>query len=107
MTRTLKISVFAFAALAAGASSAQVSGLKLDPLSLGSRLSSTTPAPWMSPEVGDAWRQGYRGQGTTITVVDEFSGLDIFKGNLNGRVQFKRHGEWTGGWYCPVHGQQF
>ena len=95
MTRTLKISVFALATLAAGAASAQVSGLKLDLLNLGSRPSSTTPAPWMSPEVGDAWRQGYRGQGTTISVVDEFSGRSGFEGNLNGRVQTKRHGEWT------------
>ena len=95
MTRTLKISVFALATLAAGAASAQVSGLKLDLLNLGSRPSSTTPAPWMSPEVGDAWRQGYRGQGTTITVVDEFSGRSGFEANLNGRVQTKRHGEWA------------
>jgi hypothetical protein len=92
MSLTLKISVFAFAALTAGATLAQVSGLKLDRLNI---ASSKTSAPWMSPEVGDAWRQGYRGQGTTISVVDQFSGPGIIKGNLNGMVQFRLHGGWT------------
>lgn len=92
MTHTLKISVFAFAALTAGATLAQVSGLKLDRLNI---ASNKTPAPWMSPEVGEAWRQGYWGQGTTISVVDEFSGPGLIRGNLSGRVQFQRHGEWT------------
>ena len=51
----------------------------------------------MSSEVGDAWSQGYRGQGTTITVLDQFRGLasEKFSGNLNGTVQNQLHGEWT------------
>ena len=36
----------------------------------------TAPAPqlqtWMSPEVADAWKQGYKGSGVTVTVVDDF-----------------------------------
>ena len=54
-------------------------------------------APWMSSEVGDAWRQGYRGQGTTITVIDQFNGPDTdkFEGNLSGKVQTLLHGQWT------------
>jgi hypothetical protein len=41
----------------------------------------------MSPEVGLAWRSGYRGQGTTITVLDNFGSNDKFQGNLTGKVQ--------------------
>lgn len=50
---------------------------------------------WMSPEVGDAWRQGYKGQGTTITVVDDFSNSSRFSGDLGtGQIQ-QGHGFWT------------
>ncbi|MFM6985553.1 MAG: S8/S53 family peptidase [Hydrogenophaga sp.] len=60
---------------------------------------STTTNPvlqsWMSPEVGDAWRAGYQGQGVTITVVDDFNSGSRFYGNLNGSRLFYRHGEWT------------
>ena len=28
---------------------------------------------WMSPDVGAAWSAGYKGQGTTITVIDDFA----------------------------------
>ena len=51
--------------------------------------------PWMSPEVGAAWSAGYKGQGTTITVVDDFSSGSRFSGNLGTGAQTLRHGEWT------------
>jgi subtilisin family serine protease len=50
---------------------------------------------WMSPEIGNAWRSGFRGQGTTITVVDDFRSANINRGNLGTGVQNLRHGEWT------------
>lgn len=54
----------------------------------------TTPA-WMHPDVGAAWDQGYKGQGATITVVDDFSGSTTYNGNFGTGAQRLRHGEWT------------
>ena len=56
---------------------------------------SQTLQPWMSPEVGDAWKSGYKGQGTTITFVDDFKSRNGFYGNFNGTFQLQRHGDWT------------
>lgn len=53
-----------------------------------------TPA-WMSPEVGDAWARGYRGQGVTITVVDDFRSGSLLTGRLGTSSQRLRHGQWT------------
>lgn len=50
---------------------------------------------WMSPDVGDAWTQGYKGQKTTITIVDDFSSGNKFTGNLGTGSLLYRHGEWT------------
>lgn len=50
---------------------------------------------WMSSEISDAWAAGYKGQGTTITVVDDFSSRDFNLGNLANIEQSLRHGEWT------------
>lgn len=50
---------------------------------------------WMSPEVGAAWSAGYKGQGTTITVIDDFRSASRFSGNLGAGVRTQRHGEWT------------
>jgi subtilisin family serine protease len=50
---------------------------------------------WMNAEVGQAWKQGYRGQGTTITVIDDFQSRSGLYGNLSGSVQVGRHGNWT------------
>ncbi|MDG4882226.1 S8 family serine peptidase [Mesorhizobium sp. WSM4884] len=50
---------------------------------------------WMSPDVGAAWAAGYKGQGVTITVVDDFSSSSRFSGNFGIGVQTLRHGEWT------------
>ena len=50
---------------------------------------------WMSPDVGAAWAAGYKGQGVTITMVDDFSSTSVFSGNFGLGVQTQRHGEWT------------
>jgi subtilisin family serine protease len=65
----------------------------------------TSPAPapapvllqpaWVHTEVGEAWRSGYRGQGVTITVVDDFRSASRYQGNLSGVSERLRHGEWT------------
>lgn len=54
----------------------------------------TTFQPWMSSDVQGAWNAGYKGQGTSITVVDDFAGR-AFSGNLTGSVQTRTHGDWT------------
>ncbi|MGX7874321.1 S8 family serine peptidase [Mesorhizobium sp. ORM6] len=50
---------------------------------------------WMSPDVGAAWAAGYKGQGVTMTIVDDFSSSTRFSGNFGLGVQYQRHGEWT------------
>lgn len=50
---------------------------------------------WMHSDVGTAWGQGYKGQGTTITVVDDFTSASKFAGNLGTGTLTQRHGEWT------------
>lgn len=54
-----------------------------------------TVQPWMSPEIGDAWSQGYKGQGVTVTVVDDFKSRSFLKGNFDGTLKSLRHGQWT------------
>ena len=51
--------------------------------------------PWMNPEIGDAWRLGYMGQGTSITVIDDFKSPYGYYGDLRGYTELRRHGEWT------------
>lgn len=51
--------------------------------------------PWMNPEIADAWEQGYLGQGSRITVVDEFASGTRFRGNLGTGVLNQRHGDWV------------
>lgn len=50
---------------------------------------------WMSPEIGDAWRQGYLGQRATITVIDDFRSGVRLHGDLGFGAKLRRHGEWT------------
>lgn len=50
---------------------------------------------WMSSEIGAAWSNGYKGQGVTITFVDDFNSASKFGGNLGPGYQVLRHGEWT------------
>ena len=56
---------------------------------------SQTLQPWMNNEVSDAWRAGYKGQGTTITFVDDFRSSSRYYGNFNGSLQLQQHGKWT------------
>jgi hypothetical protein len=51
--------------------------------------------PWMSSEVGGAWMAGYKGQGTTITFVDDFTSTKLIVGNQRGFLQVGWHGNWT------------
>ena len=60
-----------------------------------STLAVPTSYAWMSPDVAAAWGAGYKGQGTTITVIDDFSSSSTFGGNWTGLRQVMRHGEWT------------
>lgn len=59
--------------------------------------SSTLPTlySWMSSEISDAWRQGFQGQGTRITIVDDFSSNWGIWGDLGTGTQLLRHGEWV------------
>ena len=50
---------------------------------------------WMNSEIGAAWSQGFRGQGTSITVIDDFTGRFGSYGDLRGQTELRRHGEWT------------
>lgn len=54
-----------------------------------------TVQSWMHTDVGAAWKQGFRGQGTTITVVDDFNSRSLIRGKLTNVVQIGRHGQWT------------
>jgi subtilisin family serine protease len=63
----------------------------------GSTVGSTLPTlhSWMSPEIADAWRLGFQGQGTRITIVDDFTSSYGYRGNLGTGSQVLRHGEWV------------
>jgi subtilisin family serine protease len=67
-------------------------------------VSANTVYSWMSPEIGAAWSAGFKGQGVTLTFVDDFSSSSKFSGNFGTGVQTLRHGEWTrmeGGMIAP------
>lgn len=49
----------------------------------------------MSFEVNDAWSQGFKGKGVTVTVVDDFRSNYGYYGNLGDGRLLLRHGEWT------------
>ncbi len=55
----------------------------------------STVYSWMSSEIGAAWSDGYKGQGVTITFLDDFNSTSRFGGNLGPGYQVLRHGEWT------------
>ena len=69
------------------------------------RAPEATPADWVEPtyfgwmhkDVRDAWSKGYVGQGTRITVVDNFRGTDLLWGNLEEGLGLTSgtHGYWT------------
>jgi subtilisin family serine protease len=61
----------------------------------GTTAQAQTLQTWMSPEVGAAWTQGYKGQGTNIRVVDDFYSTSTITGNLGDGTMTQRHGDWT------------
>lgn len=89
MNSSLRLSAAVCCALLATNSFAQGKG--------GKTAAPTAPvlAPWMSPEVGGAWSQGFKGQGVTITVIDDFTSGSRFSGKLGSTSETLRHGEWT------------
>jgi len=54
-----------------------------------------TTQSWMSSDVGAAWAQGYKGQGVTVTVIDDFNSTAYLQGNLGLGASSKLHGQWT------------
>ncbi|MFV0386617.1 S8 family serine peptidase [Paracoccus sp. (in: a-proteobacteria)] len=51
--------------------------------------------PWMHPEIAEAWQQGFKGQNTTVTFVDDFNGTTRLSGILGDATEAHTHGEWT------------
>lgn len=50
---------------------------------------------WMHRDVPIAWRNGFTGQNTRITVVDDFDSGERFRGDLEQRRERLTHGEWV------------
>lgn len=63
-------------------------------LSFGS-MSTPPLQDWMSPDIGEAWADGYFGQGARITVIDDFSSRNYLVGRLGGRWSIGTHGMMT------------
>lgn len=81
------------AALAGAALSSFAQGT-VDPSTALSAASVFQPS-WMHSEVATAWSRGYKGQGVSITVIDDFSSASRMAGRLDGQTRDLRHGEWT------------
>jgi len=54
-----------------------------------------TASSWMSSDVGQAWASGYKGQGVTIQVVDQFRSNQTYLGTMTGSLARGTHGAWT------------
>jgi subtilisin family serine protease len=54
-----------------------------------------TAQPWMHADVKSAWSQGYKGQGTTITVIDDYTSNSMLTGNFGTGTKTQRHGDFT------------
>ena len=50
---------------------------------------------WENPDLKSAWAAGYKGQGSKITVVDDFSNRSLIVGRLTNTIEIKGHGFWT------------
>lgn len=59
----------------------------------------TQPAPvlqgWMHPDIAGAWGSGYFGQGTTLSVVDDFTSGTLLTGDIGNGTATTQHGNWT------------
>ena len=64
------------------------------PLSATQTASTANPA-WMSPDVADAWQQGYKGQNVTISIVDDYWGPYRINGSIGGAMQSLSHAMWV------------
>ncbi len=84
---------FLAAALASAAMSSFAQG-SVD-VSASSSAAAVFQSSWMHSEVSSAWARGYKGQGVSITVIDDFSGASRIGGRLDGQTRNLRHGEWT------------
>lgn len=51
-------------------------------------------ANWEHQDVQAAWKAGYTGQGTKITVVDDFYNRSFLIGRLTNTIEIKQHGDW-------------
>lgn len=94
MLRIASLAALGFAAQA-GLSSAMADPLPVFASARTPTATSPTLYSWMSPEIGDAWKAGYKGQGVTMTFVDDFRSSSRFRGNLGTGSLLLRHGEWT------------
>lgn len=68
---------------------------KMNPKTTPTLVANPVLQPWMNTDVGGAWKQGFQGQGTTITVVDDFSSTTKYTGIMNGTSKSQNHGAWT------------
>ena len=73
---------------------AAICGLVLAAMAMSAPAAAQSREAWMSTDVSAAWARGYKGQGVSISVVDDFEN-DPFTGNLTGRTERKTHGRWT------------
>jgi subtilisin family serine protease len=99
---TIKPLVAVFALLAIPCANASGSDFADEAAALNIMATTTTAVAspvvrgWMSGEVGTAWSSGFKGQGTTITVVDDIAGRSgVFSGKLTDKVLTQSHGQWT------------
>ncbi len=73
---------------------AAICGLALATMTISTPAAAQSREAWMSTDVSIAWARGFKGQGVSISVVDDFA-FDPFTGNLTGRLERKTHGQWT------------
>jgi hypothetical protein len=73
---------------------AALCGLVLAAMALSAPAAAQSREVWMSTDVSTAWAKGFKGQGVSISIVDDFT-YDPFSGNLTGRTERKTHGQWT------------
>lgn len=82
------------AAALAGAALTSFAQGSADPSVSTSAISVFQPS-WMHSDVSQAWARGYKGQGVSITFIDDFNGASRISGRLDGQTRSLRHGEWT------------
>jgi hypothetical protein len=108
MKKTFSLAIVASAALAAASSGFAQSQQQPSSLaafsinsaaqtqSAGVRTASSGSSFWMHSDVSAAHQQGFRGQGATITIVDDHRNtFGRFAGNLTGVTRNQTHGAWV------------